>query len=127
MKLLNRFFREDETLSPRMVVITGLLAFVFALLAPYMGLFSRLIFSILALVLLVPLAFSAFRYLVPLMDPRDPSADRIAVWGGCVLVVIIGIGAYGLVAVPALAGGAVLLWQRAPELLENFDMFEQRR
>lgn len=121
--MTKRFFREDETMSPRLVVITGIAAFLLVFATGASGMFMGLVLRLLALALLVPLAYSVLRALLPLMDPRDTDADRIAVWGGCVLVLLIGIGAFGLITLPALGIGAYVLWMRAPELLEVFEMF----
>ncbi|MEO0912909.1 MAG: hypothetical protein AAFY59_07960 [Pseudomonadota bacterium] len=121
--MANRFFREDETLSPRLVVITGIAAFLLMFALAGTGMFLGLILRLLALVLLVPMAYSALRVLVPLMDPRDAEADRIAVWGGFILVLLFGLTAFGVIALPALGIAAYVLWMRAPELLEVFEFF----
>lgn len=120
---MDRFFREDETIAPRLVVGLGLLAIVLVFLAPHIGGLTSLLLYVIALLALVPLTYSVLRILLPLMDPRDPDADRFAVWGGLALCVLVGLGAFGLVILPAFAAGGALIWTRAPELFEPFEAF----
>ncbi|QHQ36115.1 hypothetical protein [Algicella marina] len=123
MKMLDRLFREDETMSPRLVVGGALLAFALALFAPQFGMVMRGLVSLIALILLVAPAYMALRFLVPMMDPRDAEADRFAVWGGLVLLLVVGFSTFGLMTLPALALAGLLLWKRAPELMEPFERF----
>ncbi|MEM9428039.1 MAG: hypothetical protein AAGA32_00900 [Pseudomonadota bacterium] len=122
MKLVDSFFREDETLAPRLPVLASLAAFAIAFLLPFVGILTKLLLMFVVLVLLVPGAYAVLRLLLPLMDANNPEADPIAVWAGAVLAVVIGLAAFGWMTIPALAVGTVLLARRAPELFEPFDM-----
>ncbi len=122
MVWLDRFFRDDETLAPRIPVISALLAYVLGWGAGLLGFIGMVAVMALTLILLVPVAYSALRALLPLMDPQHQAADPIAVWGGVVLILVVGVPTFGIMALPALAAGAILVARRAPELLEPFDM-----
>lgn len=117
-QMLNFLFTEEETLKPRFGVGAGLGAFALVYLAPFAGLAVKIVLLAVAVVALGLVSYAALRLLVPMMDPRDPDADRFAVWGGLLLFAVAGMACFGLVFVPGFALGAVLLWLRVPELLE---------
>lgn len=121
--LLDRLFREDETLHPKTVVGAAMAAYVLLLLARWAGFLGYLAVPII-ICLLALVCYAALRFLLPLMDPRHADADRFAIWGGAVLFVFIGLDVFWIWFLPALALGGVLLWWRAPELLEVFPWFE---
>lgn len=121
--VLDWLFRDDETLHPNVVISAGLVAYALMYLNAWLGV--AIVVAVPLLVLSITLiCFAVLRFLLPMMDPRDPDADRFAVWGGLALFVIIGIDAFGIWFLPGLVLGAALLYWRAPELLEVFPYFE---
>lgn len=117
-KLVDRFFAEDETLGPRTLISAGLLAYATLFLAPLFG--GTLYIVLLGLMILSAalLCYAALRELMPMMDPRDPDADRFVVWGAFVIFLGIGAASFGLLFLPAFFLGAALLYWRASELFE---------
>ena len=124
--ILDKLFREDETLSPRAAVAAGLVAYTLLIFKPVMGI-GTLIFAIPILIICLALVcYTILRLLMPKMDPRDPDADRFVVWGGTALFVLMGFEGFGWWYPPGLILGGGLLYWRAPELLEVFPYFEEK-
>jgi len=124
--LINWAFTEEDTIRPRVGVAAGLVAYVMLFLRPFMGITLLVITTILILACLALVCFAVLRMLLPLMDPRDPDADRFVVWGGALLFVFIGIEGFGAWFLPGLIGGALMIWWRVPELLEVFPWLEEK-
>ncbi|MEM8872141.1 MAG: hypothetical protein AAGB10_18015 [Pseudomonadota bacterium] len=122
--ILDGFFREDETLHPRMLVAAGIVAYFFHYLAKWFGV-SWWITQGLIVLLVAMLCYAVLRFLLPMMDPRDPDADPFVVWGTCFLFLIMGGDGFGALFIPGLIIGAAVLYWRAPELLEVFPWFEK--
>ncbi|WP_112321263.1 hypothetical protein [Oceanibium sediminis] len=124
-KLLDRLFTEDETLGLRTLVSAGLLACVLMVFLPVTAGVTFVICAALLILSLSLLGYAGLRELLPVLDPRDPDADRFAVWGALVLFLAIGWLAFGIWFLPGLILGGALLWMRAPELFEIIPGFEK--
>ncbi len=121
--ILDWLFRDDETLHPKVVIGAGLLAYVLMYLNTWLGIGIILAVPLVVISITI-VCYAVLRFLLPMMDPRDPDADRFAVWGGTLLFVIVGADAFGVWFIPGLVLGGGLLYWRAPELLEVFPYFE---
>ena len=122
--MLNFLFREDETINPRLAVAGGIVAYAVLFFVPVFGLFMSILFVPILVIGLALGCFAVLRFLFPLMDPRHPSSDRFAVWGGLVLFLLTGWFAFGVFFLPAVLLGIGLIWLRAPEFLEVIPQLE---
>jgi hypothetical protein len=124
-KLFDFIFTEDEALGARTLVSCGVVSYAAALLAP---LFTGATFVVLVVIMVVTLTllcYAALRELLPLLDPRDPDADRFVVFGALLIFLAIGWTGFGIFFVPGLVLGMALLWWRAPDLLEVIPFLEK--
>jgi|GEM_PF-5731975 len=118
LKMLDFMFTEDEVLSARTIVGCGIAAYALSLIMLLFGGFFWILLAIVQVLALALLCYSALREILPMMDPRDPEADRFVVWGAFVIFLAIGWTGFGIILIPALCLGVSLLWVRAPQVLE---------
>ena len=125
-KMLDFLFTEEEALGPRMLVGCGIAAYALSFLLPIFGGILWILFVVIMVLSAALLCYSALRELLPLLDPRDPEADRFVVWGALVLFLAIGWTGFGIYFIPSLIIGISLLWWRAPDLLEVVPFLEKQ-
>jgi len=122
-RLLEIVFREDDTLNTRVVVGLGLVAYVIYYNMAWLGPIGYLAYPLM-IMLIAAVTYIVYLHLVPLMDPRHDSADRFSVWGGAILYLLAGAGAFKLLFLPGLGFGLAMLYWRRPDMLQVFPWFE---
>ena len=122
-RILEFVFREDDTLNTRLFVGLGLVAYLLYFNMSLLGAIGYLAYPLM-IMLIAAVTYIVFLHLVPLMDPRHESADRFSVWGGAILFVLAGAGAFKLLFIPGLGFGLAMLYWRRPDLLQVFPWFE---
>lgn len=114
--IFDRIFREDETLSPRLLVGAALAAWVMIAISPHIGAIRHLLY-LLVIVAMALVTYGVMRLALPRTDTRDPDGDPLAAWGVLILLVVIGWEVFGIAFVIGGVLGAGLVWWRMPELL----------
>lgn len=115
--MLNKFFPAQGVGNMKLIVGTLLAATVMTALHRLVGGLGFIYYPLVVILLLFPL-YAAVHYFVPLMDPRDPEADRFVIYGAVASLVLLGLVAFGWLFLPALVLTGGLVFWRVPDLAE---------